>query len=293
MIKNNSIHFVTKNKPRGKYGSGSYKTYKEIDDKIKKMSKDELITFIQNHVSRQHILSFAIKMNHKSNSNVDNSTLSTQTKDSSNDRVAAADILLNISTRLESPTNQLDESLIETRNDEIQEHRNEHNISTNIYEHDVMEENFLHSIFQDDFTSEYVADVDISDTNNNTPTLDEERITDKDHNVQETEDVENVDISGTNINTPTLAEERITDEDHNVQETAEKQQKQKDTSDIISNTSTLKHPETTEVVATSTDKNIDNQDETKLAKERNKKRCRTKHDDFINDCNKIQERLQK
>ena len=233
---------MKKNKPSGKYGSIYHKTYKETDDKIKKMSKDELITFIQNHVSRQHILSFAIKMNHKSNSNVDNSTLSTQTKDSSNDRVAAADILLNISTRLESPTNQLDESLIETRNDEIQEHRNEHNISTNIYEDEVMEESFLDSLLTEDFTSEYV---------------------------------ENVDISGTNNNTPTLAEERITDEDHNVQETAEKKQKQKefkstdieDTNDIISNTSTLKHQETTEVVATSTDKNIDNQDQTKLAKE--------------------------
>ena len=84
MIKNTSVVFIQKNKPRGRYGNISQKTYKQTDDTIKKMSKDEIITFIQNHGSKKDILSFAIKINHASNPKDKNSTSSTQTKDSSN-----------------------------------------------------------------------------------------------------------------------------------------------------------------------------------------------------------------
>ena len=210
------------------------------------MSKDEIITFIQNHGSKKDILSFAIKINHASNPKDKNSTSSTQTKDSSNDRVAAADILLNISARLESPTNPINESLDETRNDEMLEHRTEHNISTNIYEDEVIEQSFLDSFMTEDFPIKYVK---------------------------------NVNISGTSNHTSTLAEERFTNEDHNIKETAEKIQKQnelntkgvKDANDIMSKTSTLKQPETMAIEATSTEKNIDNQDKNKFTKERNKK----------------------
>ena len=148
------------------------------------------------------------------------------------------------------------------------EHRTEHNISKNIYEDEVLEQSFLDSFLTENFPIEDVENVDISGTSNHTSTLQEERFTNEDQNNKDNEkNIQNqIELNTKGVN---------------------------DANDKMSTTSTLKQPEKMAIEATITEKINNNQDKKKLNKERNKKRCRTKHEVYFHDCNKIQERLQK
>ena len=117
------------------------------DDLLKKTSKEELLDYLRN-VSRKELLSFAIKLNHASNTNGNPSTLKDQNKESRNDSVAAAGLLLQMGTRLEPPEpteiNISKQIIIEETREISKDNEN----TTNNNENTNIDDRFLEFIFR-------------------------------------------------------------------------------------------------------------------------------------------------
>ena len=235
------------------------------DDLLKKMSKEELLEYLRN-VSRKDLLSFAIKLNHASNTNGNPSTLKDQNKESRNDSVAAAGLLLQIGTRLEPPeTTEINISkqiIIE----ETMEISKDNENTTNNNENTNIDNGFLDFSFQNSLSDlDYLTD-DVGE-GNITNTI-----------VEKMDEIEQL------VKGPMKLNEEVKDKTTKKDSIISQEQVSNDNSTKASTKCQAKPIPIPAIKKT---------ENTRLSKERNKKRCKTKHDDLIHDCTQIQERIQR
>ena len=235
------------------------------DDILKKMSKEELLDYLRN-VSRQDLLSFAIKLNHSSNADGNPSISNVHNKESRNDSVTAAGLLLQMGTRLDpqEPTeiNIPKQILIE----ETRETNNDTENITNNNENTKFDDSFLELNFQNSLSDLEYFNEEIGD-GNITTTI-----------VEKMDKIEKI------VKGPTKTNEELKDKTttKNTEITEEQ------VSNKISTKESTKCQEQSKTTPA-----IEHRENQRLSKERNKKRCKTKHDELIHDCTQIQERIQR
>ena len=134
------------------------------DDLLKKMSKEDLLDYLRN-VSRQDLLSFAIKLNHSSNTDGNPSTSKVHHKESRNDSVTAAGLLLQMGTILDpqEPTeiNVPKQVLIE----ETRENNNDTENISNNNENTKLDDSFLDLYLQNSLSDLEYINEEIEDGN--------------------------------------------------------------------------------------------------------------------------------